>query len=201
MTSLPNWFKLMENTYRDVNIALANEFNAVAETLGIDGREAIRLANKHPRVSILNPGIGVGGHCIPIDPWFIKEVDPANSCLIFVSRQINDNIPQQIAGKIRKVVYDITNPKIVALGAAYKPNVDDRRESPAIEIVPLLKRGYNIAHYDRQIEGMTYKSLVAICEDADLLAVLVAHDAILDELEHNREQIGRVMRTARIVRF
>jgi UDP-N-acetyl-D-mannosaminuronic acid dehydrogenase len=112
--------KLMENSYRDVNIALANEFNAVAETLGIDGRNAIELANKHPRVNILMPGIGVGGHCIPIDPWFIKEVDPANSRLIFTSRLINDEMPARIAARIRREVRDVRAPKIIALGAAYK---------------------------------------------------------------------------------
>ena len=112
--------KLMENTYRDVNIALANEFAAVAEGLGVDILEAIRLANKHPRVKILKPGIGTGGHCIPVDPWFIKEVDPINSRLIHTARLINDEVPVNIASKIRQALKDIKNPKIVALGITYK---------------------------------------------------------------------------------
>lgn len=194
--------KLMENTYRDVNIALANEFNAVAETLGIDGREAIRLANKHPRVNILMPGIGVGGHCLPIDPWFIKEVDPANSRLIFTARLVNDEMPHKIAAKIRRTVRDIVQPKIVALGAAYKPNVEDLRESPALEIVALLREdGYNVAHYDPLVAGMEYSSLVEVCRGADMLAVLVPHDQIVADLERDRAAIEAVMRTPIIVRY
>ncbi|HEC21803.1 MAG TPA: nucleotide sugar dehydrogenase [Chloroflexi bacterium] len=194
--------KLMENTYRDVNIALANEFNAVAETLGIDGREAIRLANRHPRVNILMPGIGVGGHCIPIDPWFIKEVDPANSRLIFTSRLINDEMPHKIAAKIRRAVRDATAPKIVALGAAYKPNTEDTRESPALEIVELLREdGYDVAHYDPLVDGMGYPSLVEICRGADMLAILVPHDEIVAELERDRERIEQAMRTPIIRRY
>ncbi|MBN1122102.1 MAG: nucleotide sugar dehydrogenase [Anaerolineae bacterium] len=194
--------KLMENTYRDINIALANEFDAVAETLKIDGREAITLANKHPRVNILYPGIGVGGHCIAIDPWFIKEVDPSNSRMIFTSRLINDGMPARIASKIRKAVREIDNPKLVVLGAAYKPNVDDPRESPAIEIVRLLvEDGYDVAHYDRLIDGMEYESLVEICKGADMLAILVPHDETMAELERTRAEVEQVMRTPLIVRY
>ncbi len=194
--------KLMENTYRDVNIALANEFNAVAETLGIDGREAIMLANKHPRVNILMPGIGVGGHCLPIDPWFIKEVDPANSRLIFTARLVNDEMPHKIAAKIRRAVRDIIHPKIVALGAAYKPNVEDVRESPALEIVALLREdGYDVAHYDPLVAGMEYPSLVEVCRGADMLAVLVPHDQIVADLERDRAAIEAAMRTPIIVRY
>lgn len=188
--------KLMENSFRDVNIALANEFNAVAETLGIDGREAIKLANKHPRVSILMPGIGVGGHCIPLDPWFIKEVDPANSRLIFTSRLINDEMPARIAAKIRREVRDIDKPRIVALGAAYKPNTEDLRESPAVEIVTLLRKdGYRVDHYDPLVDNMGYASLEEICRGADMLAVLVPHNEVIAELERSRAAIERALRT------
>ena len=194
--------KLMENTYRDVNIALANEFNAVAHNLGIDGRKAITLANKHPRVNILMPGIGVGGHCIPIDPWFIKEVDPANSRLIFTSRLINDEMPAQIAAKIRQAVRDLTDPRILALGAAYKPNTEDLRESPALEIVKLVEEdGYHIDHYDPLVEGMGYESIAQIASGADLIAVLVPHDEIVQELERDHQAITQAMRTARIERY
>jgi UDP-N-acetyl-D-mannosaminuronic acid dehydrogenase len=194
--------KLMENTYRDVNIALANEFNAVAETLGIDGRLAIELANKHPRVSILAPGIGVGGHCIPIDPWFIKEVDPANSRLIFTSRLINDEMPAKIASKIRRALRETTDPCIVAIGASYKPNTEDVRESPAIEIVHLLREdGYKVEHYDPLVRDMRYDSLVEAAREADCLAILVAHDEVMRELEATRAEIERVMNTPLILRF
>lgn len=194
--------KLMENTYRDVNIALANEFNAVAATLQIDGREAIMLANKHPRVDILMPGIGVGGHCIPIDPWFIKEVDPANSRLIFTSRLINDEMPHKVAGQIRRAVKDITAPKIVALGAAYKPNTEDTRESPALEVVELLLAdGYAAKHYDPLVEGMGYDSLAEICQGADMLVILVPHDEIIAEVERDRAKIKKAMRTPIIRRY
>jgi len=194
--------KLMENTYRDVNIALANEFAAVAETLGIDARQAIELANKHPRVDILSPGIGVGGHCIPIDPWFIKEVDPANSRLIFMSRLINDEMPSRVAARIRRAVREVPVPRIVALGAAYKPNVDDPRESPAIKIVELLRDdGYDVAHYDPLIEGMEYPSLIEAARGADLLAILVPHRVILEELARCRAEVEAAMRRPAIERY
>jgi UDP-N-acetyl-D-mannosaminuronic acid dehydrogenase len=194
--------KLMENTYRDVNIALANEFNAVASALGIEGREAIQLANKHPRVNILMPGIGVGGHCIPIDPWFIKEVDPSNSRLIFTSRLINDEMPARIAAHIRHAVREVASPRIVAVGAAYKANTEDLRESPALEIVDVLRQdGYQVAHYDPLIDSMGYDSLVEACRDADLLAILVPHDVVNEELDRERQAIERAMRTPLIQRF
>jgi UDP-N-acetyl-D-mannosaminuronic acid dehydrogenase len=194
--------KLMENTYRDVNIALANEFSAVAEALGIDGQEAIHLANKHPRVDILSPGIGVGGHCIPIDPWFIKEVDPSNSRLIFTSRLINDEMPARIAARIRRRVRDVQLPRLVVIGAAYKPNVDDPRESPAIEIVNLLREdGYDVAHYDPMIDSMGYSTLVEACQGADMLAILVPHSAVIQELDRDRAAIERAMRTPIVERY
>lgn len=194
--------KLMENTYRDVNVALANEFNAVAETLGIDGREVIALANKHPRVDILQPGIGVGGHCIPIDPWFIKEVDPANSRLIFTARLVNDEMPHKTTARIRRAVRDIPQPRIVALGASYKPNTEDTRESPAIEIVELLRAdGFHVEHYDPLAKGYEYPSLVEVTRDADCLVLLVEHDAVIAELAAHRDEIERGMRHPVVLRF
>src|SRR5205809_4316056 len=111
--------KIMENTYRDVNIALANEFAMVAETLGVDPSTAIRLANAHPRVDILSPGIGVGGHCIPVDPWFLTEVDPAHTELIKTARRINDSMPLRTAAKVREIVADIPDPEITIIGMTY----------------------------------------------------------------------------------
>ncbi len=195
--------KLMENTYRDVNIALANEFAAVCETLGSDVHQAIEFANKHPRVNILSPGIGVGGHCIPIDPWFIKEVDPSNSRLIFAARLVNDEMPHKIAEKIRHAVRDVDNPKIVAIGAAYKPNVEDLRESPALEIVQLLRDdGYDVAHYDPLIPEFRWEtSLVEACRGADCLAVLVEHDVVREELDAVGNHLEEAMRRRHILRF
>lgn len=195
--------KLMENTYRDVNIALANEFAAVAEGLGIDPFKAIELSNKHPRVKILRPGIGVGGHCIPLDPWFIKEVDPANSRLIFTSRLINEEMPHKIAEKIRKAVRDITDPKLVLVGAAYKANTEDPRESPAIEIAKVLREdGYTLDHYDPLVDGYHWKSsLSEACINADALVILIQHKVVMDELEATRAQIEKGMRTPRVLVF
>jgi UDP-N-acetyl-D-mannosaminuronic acid dehydrogenase len=195
--------KLMENAYRDVNIALANEFAAVARTLEIDAGEAITLANRHPRVNILKPGIGVGGHCIPIDPWFIKEVELANSRLIFTARLINDEMPAQIAAQIRAAVRGIENPRIVAVGAAYKANTADTRESPAIEIARLLRAdGCRVDHFDPLVEGMGFPStLAAACTDADCLALLVEHKVVMEEVTNSRAEIEQAMRMASILRF
>ncbi|MGA9347867.1 MAG: nucleotide sugar dehydrogenase [Anaerolineae bacterium] len=194
--------KLMENTYRDVNIALANEFAAVAETLGIDIMLAISLANKHPRVSILRPGIGTGGHCIPKDPWFIAQVAPMSSRLIYTARMINEGVPFRIAANIRRAVRDIRDPHIVAIGVTYKPNTYDTRDSPALEIISMLQEeGYRVIAYDPLAEGYHYDSLVKLAKRADCLAVLVEHDIVRAELEHSAEQIKAAMRHPLILRF
>jgi len=187
--------KLAENAYRDVNIALANEIALVAEGLRIPPKRVIELANKHPRVKILDPGIGVGGHCIPIDPWFIREVDPAHTSLILAARTVNENMPAIIASRIRQVVRDLDRPKIVALGMTYKPDTYDLRESPALEIVRiLLDDGYDIRSYDPLVKGHEYESISAVAEGADCLAVLVAHKRIVDELVTHEAEIKSAMR-------
>jgi UDP-N-acetyl-D-mannosaminuronic acid dehydrogenase len=194
--------KLMENTYRDVNIALANEFAAVAEGLGVDILEAIKLANKHPRVKILKPGIGTGGHCIPVDPWFIKEVDPINSRLIHTARLINDEVPVNITSKIRQALKDIKNPNIVALGLTYKPDTYDTRNSPAQKIVDLLKAdGYQVKAYDPMVKGRQYSSIQEIAKGADALVVLVEHKVIREELAKKENDIKKAMRHPLIIRF
>jgi len=194
--------KLMENTYRDVNIALANELAAVADGLGVDIMQAIELANKHPRVDILTPGIGTGGHCIPVDPWFIKQVDPVNSRLIHTARLINDEVPHKIAAKIRHALRDIKNPRIVALGITYKPDTYDVRNSPALKIIELLRAdGYQVEAYDPLAEGYQYSSARDITKDADCLVVLVEHRIIKEELTQNESEIKSVMRHPIILRF
>ncbi|MBI3930962.1 MAG: nucleotide sugar dehydrogenase [Chloroflexi bacterium] len=194
--------KLMENTYRDVNIALANEFAAVAEGLRVDILQAIELANKHPRVNILKPGIGTGGHCIPVDPWFIKEVNPINSRLIHTARLINDEVPYKIAARIRQTLKEIKNPRIVAVGVTYKPDTYDIRNSPALKIVSLLREdGYQVAAYDPLAQGYQYTSLGEVAKGADCLVILVEHQVVKQELAGKEIDIKKVMRHPLIMRF
>ncbi len=127
--------KLVENAYRDVNIAFANELSLISEDLKLDVWEVIRLANHHPRVNVLTPGPGVGGHCIAVDPWFIAGASPAFSPLIQAARAINDSKPHHVAEQLIMKTARFRNPTVVCLGLAYKPNIDDLRESPAVHIV------------------------------------------------------------------
>jgi UDP-N-acetyl-D-mannosaminuronic acid dehydrogenase len=131
--------KIMENTTRDVNIAIANEFARLAEKFGVDVWEAINLANLHPRINILSPGPGVGGHCISVDPWFFVEAAPELTPLIYNARRVNDTQPHFVVEKMKQALGDLKNKRIAALGLAYKPDVDDLRESPATEVVHLLQ--------------------------------------------------------------
>jgi len=194
--------KLMENTYRDVNIALANEFSLIAESVRVDIHKAIEMANKHPRVKIHTPGIGVGGHCIPIDPWFIAEIAPDKANLIRQARIINDNMPRYVASKIRKILSKIKNPKIVLLGRSYKPNVADERESPAIEIYEILKTdGYDVESYDPFINGYKYSSLLDITKGIDCLIILVKHKIVLEEFNREKEKILNNMRHKIVIEF
>jgi UDP-N-acetyl-D-mannosaminuronic acid dehydrogenase len=194
--------KLMENTYRDVNIALANEFAAVAAGLDIDVLKAIELANKHPRVNVLKPGIGVGGHCIPIVPWFIKQVDPANARLILAAREVNDAVPARITANIKTTLKGIKNPRIVALGITYKADTYDIRNSPAQEIIDLLKSGgYEVKAYDPVVKGYQYESIKSVAKGADCLLVLVEHQAIREELAQKEAAIKKAMRHPIILRF
>lgn len=178
--------KLMENTFRDVNVALANEFALIGEGLGINMSKVIDLANNHPRVDILTPGIGVGGHCLPVDPWFLNEVDPEHTNLITTARRINDKMPDVATHKVRRALSEFTDPKIVALGAAYKPNTDDCRNSPAQYIVDDLDSdGYRVEHYDRHVDGIIYEDLktVLIDEQPDVVLQLVPHEDTVDEID------------------
>lgn len=195
--------KLTENAYRDVNIAFANEIALVSDRLGIDYKEVVKLVNKHPRVKVLNPGIGVGGHCIPLDPWFIYEVDSKNSQLIATSRAINDKMPEKIAGRIHDEIKGLKDPKVVAVGASYKSDVSDIRESPAIEIVKILRKdGLRVDHYDPLIGQYKYpKTLVEACKGADILVILVPHKVVLKDLNKNRKKIEKALKTSKIIEF
>jgi UDP-N-acetyl-D-mannosaminuronic acid dehydrogenase len=175
--------KLMENTYRDVNIAIANEFSQLAQRFGVDIWKAILIANHHPRVRILNPGPGVGGHCISVDPWFFVEAAPDLTELISAARHVNDHQPHFVFELIKTTLgYDLTGKKIAALGLAFKPDVDDLRESPAIEVAQLLAQaGANVFSYepyktDVVIQGIRVTaSLEEAVVDSDLLVLLVGH--------------------------
>lgn len=194
--------KLMENTYRDVNIALANELARVAATLGVDINRAIDVANRHPRVNLLRPGIGVGGHCIPIDPWFIAEVDPESCRLIPTARQINDAQPDLIAAMIRREVRDISDPKILCVGLTYKPDVVDMRESPAIEVVEGLKKdGYSVNILDPTTDAFRGPPIREAAMGVHLLAVLVPHAAVLDEIRAVRSELSQIMARDRVLSY
>lgn len=174
--------KLMENTYRDVNIAIANEFSRLADRFGVDIWEAIAIANRHPRVKILNPGPGVGGHCISVDPWFLVESAPDLTPLIHTARVVNDSQPEFVLSLVSQVIGDLKGKRIAVLGLAYKPDVDDLRESPAVEVARKLAAAGLIVHAyepfktDFTIEGVTMaKSLDEAIHQVDLILLLVAH--------------------------
>ncbi len=133
--------KLTENSFRDVNIAFANELSIICAKLNINVWELIKLANRHPRVNILQPGAGVGGHCIAVDPWFIVDKTPEEARLIRVAREVNDSKPGFVVSQILEAIQGIANPTIACLGLAFKADIDDLRESPALHIVEdLLER-------------------------------------------------------------
>ena len=174
--------KIMENTTRDVNIALANEFSRLAEKIGVDVWEAISLANLHPRINILSPGPGVGGHCISVDPWFFVEAAPELTPLIYHARKVNDDQPYFVVGMVRQALGTLKNKKIAALGLAYKPDVDDLRESPATEVVHLLqKEGAHVEAWEpfkpeAKMDGIYMaSSLNAAINNADMILLLVKH--------------------------
>jgi UDP-N-acetyl-D-mannosaminuronic acid dehydrogenase len=165
-----------------VNIAIANEFARLAEKFGVDVWEAIRLANRHPRINILQPGPGVGGHCISVDPWFFVETAPELTSLIYQARQVNDEQPHFVVEKIKQTLGSINGKKIAALGLAYKPNVDDLRESPAVEVVHLLQKeeaqvnAWEPFKSDAKMPGISMAaSLEAAIQEADALLLLVKH--------------------------
>lgn len=190
--------KLMENTYRDVNIALANEFIKIGNELKIDSLKAIEMANKHPRVTIHSPGPGVGGHCLAVDPYFISAASPSQSPLIQQARKINRSMPEYVVNEVDKLMVDAPTNRITILGLTYKGNIDDIRESPAIEIVELFKeRSYDIALYDPHVPAdrvAKYETLEEATDSSSLLLVLTDHHDF-----KNLEQATRNMSRKMIV--
>jgi len=134
--------KLVENSYRDVNIAFANELSVIADGMGIDVWDVIRLANRHPRVNILQPGPGVGGHCIAVDPWFIVHGDPENSRIIRTAREVNLAKTNYVVEQASRLIDAHPGAQVACLGLAFKPNIDDFRESPALEVAHRLAKRY-----------------------------------------------------------
>jgi UDP-N-acetyl-D-mannosaminuronic acid dehydrogenase len=174
--------KLMENTYRDVNIAIANEFARLAERFGVDVWEAIRLANLHPRVRILSPGPGVGGHCISVDPWFFVEAAPDLTPLIAAARRVNDDQPRYVVALVQRALGALGGRNIAVLGLAYKPDVDDLRESPAVTVARLLQEeGARVRAFEPfkpQAEVASVTTMATLEEalrEAECLVLLVRH--------------------------
>ncbi len=194
--------KLMENTYRDVNIAIANEFSRLADKFGVDVWEAIPIANLHPRVKILSPGPGVGGHCISVDPWFFVETAPELTPLIYHSRKVNDAQPGFVVDVVKRKLGGLKGKKIAALGLAYKPDVDDLRESPAVEVVHLLQNaGADVLACepfkpDANLPGITIAPTIdEAIRNADAIVLLVKHT----EFTNLKPESVAKMTNARIV--
>lgn len=176
--------KLTENSFRDVNIAFANELSLLCAKEGVNVWKLIQLANRHPRVNILQPGCGVGGHCIAVDPWFIVARDPDNSRLIHTARDVNNYKTAWAIDQIKLAMADASvrtgrKPKVACLGLAFKPDIDDLRESPAVHIAEALQsQGYDVVAVEPNIEAHDELPLVGlddVFETADVFAVLVKH--------------------------
>ncbi|MGO1925466.1 MAG: UDP-N-acetyl-D-mannosamine dehydrogenase [Brachybacterium tyrofermentans] len=180
--------KLTENAFRDVNIAFANELSLIADQLGIDVWELIELANHHPRVNILQPGPGVGGHCIAVDPWFIVAAAPATSRLISTAREVNDSKPAAVLEKVLSAAERFKAPRVAALGIAFKANIDDLRQSPSRTIVSDLAKSLengtvmvvepNIEQLPEELESRANVQLAELddaLEQADIVLLLVDH--------------------------
>ena len=187
--------KLAENSFRDLNIAFANELSVICDKQGINVWDLIKLSNKHPRVNILQPGIGVGGHCIAVDPWFIISQDTENSKIIRTAREVNDQKTKWVIDKIKKISTKYfskkgVKPKIACLGLAFKPNIDDLRESKAVEIAETLsKEGYEVFAVEPNINShvnLSLSNLSDAIEKSDIICVLVKHKEFLDSSVKNQ---------------
>lgn len=190
--------KVVENTYRDINIAFANELAKICRADGMDVHEVIRIANMHPRVNILSPGPGVGGHCISVDPWFLVGDYPGLANIILAARKINDSMPEYVLERISEIMEaeglkDVS--RVGLYGIAYKENVDDVRESPTLQLVECMKKhlASGIKAYDpyvhRDVVENQYYELDAFLDAIDLIVIMVGHDEILHNMEKIMEKI------------
>lgn len=179
--------KLVENSFRDVNIAFANELSMIADRMGIDVWEVIRLANRHPRVNILQPGPGVGGHCIAVDPWFIVHGDPEKARLIRTAREVNLDKTEHVIGQAAAMIESAPDARVACLGLAFKPNIDDFRESPAVQVASKLAHRFHgrirvVEPYAYELpaefdgSGAILMDLDSALADSEVLIVLVDHD-------------------------
>lgn len=186
--------KLTENSFRDVNIAFANELSMICDGLDINVWELIALANRHPRVNILQPGAGVGGHCIAVDPWFIVDTSPNDAKIIRMAREVNEHKPEWVIEKVKVAISDVLSKspeksmadiKVACLGLAFKPDIDDLRESPALEITEkIAKLGCktyavepNIAELPSKLQGLKFslENLETALISSDIVCILVKH--------------------------
>jgi len=193
--------KLTENSFRDVNIAFANELSIICDKQGINVWELIRLANRHPRVNILQPGPGVGGHCIAVDPWFIVSQNPDVSKVIRSARIVNDEKPLYVVSKIKSAVKELEpkpNKKVLCLGATFKPNIDDVRESPSLSIIRSLGDELDIdlgvfepnVSIDSHVNvATTFTSLDEALAWADIIVALVKHSTFIGSVSVKNHQI------------
>lgn len=190
--------KLVENTFRDINIAFANELSMICDTLNIDVKELIQLANKHPRVNILKPGVGVGGHCLAVDPWFIVEKTPQLSKLIRTARDVNDYKTQWVVEKAEEQIKNnFGDEKIIIgiLGLSYKPNIGDLRESPSLRMAKLFEaKGYTVIacepYYSKDnvgnIKNLSFKEVLS---KSNYLIIAQKHSAFLSHKFENPKNI------------
>ncbi len=190
--------KVVENTYRDVNIAFANELAKICRTDNMDVYEIIRIANKHPRVNILQPGPGVGGHCISVDPWFLVGDYPDLTNLILTARKINDSMPTHVLGRIRDIMreHSITDiSKIGLYGLAYKENVDDFRESPSLQLLERMDEhlAFGVKAFDpfikKRIVDHQFMNFEDFINEIEILVVMVGHDHIKKNMDLVKDKL------------
>jgi UDP-N-acetyl-D-mannosaminuronic acid dehydrogenase len=194
--------KLTENSFRDTNIAFANEISMICDKLDINIWELIKLTNKHPRVNILQPGTGVGGHCIAVDPWFIVSQDKKNSKLIRRSREVNNYKTTWVINKIKDAASKFesenkTKPKIACLGLAFKPDIDDLRESTALTVCQtLIKKRYDISIVEPNIEsykGLLISNTLEAIKTSDIICILVKHKEFMEKKILNKLKKSQVL--------
>ena len=190
--------KVVENTYRDINIAFANELTKICREAELDVYEIINIANKHPRVNILQPGPGVGGHCISVDPWFLVGDYPKTVNLILAAREVNDGMPKFVLKRIKNIMIenDIKDISKVGLyGLTYKENVDDTRESPTLQLLQCLEEenllGAKIydPYITKDILENQYHDFDSFLEDIEMIVILVNHKQIIDNIEKLKGKI------------
>lgn len=200
--------KVVENTYRDVNIAFANELAKICRSANVDVYEVIRIANKHPRVNILQPGPGVGGHCIPVDPWFLVGDYPGLANIILTARKINDSMPKYVLSRIRTIMreHNINDVSKVGLyGLTYKENVDDTRESPTLQLLERMDEhlAFGIKVYDPNVKTKIvdnqYMDFKEFINDIEILVIMVAHDHIKENMDIIKDKL--ILDTKNICHF